>query len=148
MDKSLYVAMSGAKETLSAQAARDPLSIDERTLARLCGADLGARAALYDTAAAADDIDAVRAALGRDKLDLWGDSYGTFLMPVYAARHPDHVRSIVLDGAFPIIEDPWGRDELRAARRVIGLVCRRTHRCSGARVLRQLGQAAIAQARQ
>jgi pimeloyl-ACP methyl ester carboxylesterase len=128
--------------TLTAQAARDPLSLDERALARLCGADLGARAALYDTAAAADDIDAVRAALGLDKLDLWGDSYGTFLMPVYAARHPDHVRSIVLDGAFPINEDPWGRDEVRAARRVIGLVCRRTHRCSGARVLSQVGRLA------
>src|SRR3954464_9472595 len=128
--------------TLTAQAARDPLSIDERTLARLCGADLGARGALYGTAAAADDIDAVRAALGFDKLDLWGDSYGTFLMPVYAARHPDHVRSIVLDGAFPITEDPWGRDEVRGARRVIGLVCRRTHRCSGARVLSQVGRLA------
>jgi pimeloyl-ACP methyl ester carboxylesterase len=128
--------------TLTAQAARDPLSIDERTLARLCGADLGARGALYDTAAAADDIDAVRATLGFDKLDLWGDSYGTFLMPVYAARHPDHVRSIVLDGAFPITQDPWGRDEVRGARRVIDLVCRRTHRCSGARVLRQLARLA------
>ena len=84
----------------------------------------------------------MRAALGLDKLDLWGDSYGTFLMPVYAARHPHHVRSIVLDGAFPITEDPWGRDEVRGARRVIGLVCRRTHRCSGARVLRQLGRLA------
>jgi pimeloyl-ACP methyl ester carboxylesterase len=73
--------------------------------------------------------------LGLDQLDLWGDSYGTFLMPVYAARHPDHGRSVLLDGAFPITEDPWGRDEIRAAGRVIGLVCRRTHRCSGARVL-------------
>src|SRR5438046_1014993 len=45
----------------------------------------------YDTAAAADDIDAVRAALGFEKLDLWGDSYGTFLLPaaVDAARHHD-----------------------------------------------------------
>ena len=66
------------------------------------------RAALYGSAAVADDIDAVRAALGIDKLDLWGDSYGTFLMPVYAARHPEHVRSIVLDGAFPIAFDPLG----------------------------------------
>jgi pimeloyl-ACP methyl ester carboxylesterase len=128
--------------TVTAQAARDPLSLDERDLGRLCGADLGPRAALYGTAAAADDIDAVRAALGLDKLDLWGDSYGTFLMPVYAARHPGHVRSIVLDGAFPITEDPWGRDELRAARRVTGLVCQRTHRCSGARVLSQVGRLA------
>src|SRR3954447_16556396 len=123
-------------------ASQDPLSIDERSLATLCGADLGARGGLYGTAAAADDLDAVRAALSLDKLDLWGDSYGTFLMPIYAARHPEHVRSIVLDGALPITQDPWGRDELRAARRVTGLVCRRTHRCSGARVRTQLGRLA------
>jgi pimeloyl-ACP methyl ester carboxylesterase len=105
------------------------------TLGTLCASDLGARAGLYGSAAIADDIEAVRATLGIDKLDLWGDSYGTFLMPVYAARYPQHVRSIVLDGAFPIASDPWGRDVLRGVRRVIGLVCRRTHRCSGRRVL-------------
>lgn len=52
-------------------AAHDPLSLDERGIARVCGADLGARANLYGSAAVADDIDAVRAALGLDKLDLW-----------------------------------------------------------------------------
>ena len=96
----------------------------------------------YGSAAVADDIDAVRATLGVDKLDLWGDSYGTYLMPVYAARHPEHVRSIVLDGAYPIAFDPWGRDVLRGTRRVIGLVCRRTRRCSGPRVLGQIEQLA------
>ena len=113
----------------------DPASLSPHAVATVCGAQLGARAGFYGSAAVADDIDAVRAALGLDKLDLWGDSYGTFLMPVYAARHPDHVRSVVLDGAFPIAFDPWGRDLARALRRVVGLVCRRTDRCSGARVL-------------
>ena len=116
-------------------AAHDPLSVDKTTLGALCAGDLGARAGLYGSAAIADDIEAVRATLKVDKLDLWGDSYGTFLMPVYAARHPEHVRSIVLDGAFPIASDPWGRDVLRGVRRVIGLVCRRTQRCSGRHVL-------------
>jgi pimeloyl-ACP methyl ester carboxylesterase len=116
-------------------AARDPLSIDKTTLGTLCAGDLGARAGLYGSAAIADDIEAVRATVGVDKLDLWGDSYGTFLMPVYAARYPQHVRSIVLDGAFPIASDPWGRDVLSGVRRVIGLVCRRTQRCSGRHVL-------------
>ena len=116
-------------------AAHDPLSIDKTTLGSLCASDLGARAGLYGSAAIADDIEAVRATLGADKLDLWGDSYGTFLMPVYVARHPQHVRSMVLDGAFPIASDPWGRDVLRGVRRVIGLVCRRTQRCSGRHVL-------------
>src|SRR6185369_8526187 len=123
-------------------AAHDPLTLDQTVLGTLCAQDLGARAALYGTAAAADDIDAVRAALGVDKLDLWGDSYGTFLMPVYAERHPAHVRSIVLDGAYPIAADRWGRDVLRGVRRVLGLVCRRTQRCSGARVLHRVGRLA------
>ncbi len=103
-------------------ATADPLKLDLPQIGALCGADLGSRAGLYGSAAAADDIDAVRAALGLGKLDLWGDSYGTFLMPVYAARHPEHVRSIVLDGAFPVASDPWGRDVLAGTRRVIGLV--------------------------
>jgi pimeloyl-ACP methyl ester carboxylesterase len=123
-------------------ATHNPLSIDFTDIAGLCGTDLGAHAGLYGSAAVADDIDAVRAALGLDKLDLWGDSYGTFLMPVYAARHPQHVRSIVLDGAFPIAFDPWNRDVLQSVRRVIGLVCRRTHRCSGRRVIIRIGRIA------
>jgi pimeloyl-ACP methyl ester carboxylesterase len=123
-------------------AAADPLSLDHTSIGKLCGADLGAHAGLYNTAAVADDIDAVRAHLGLHKLDLWGDSYGTVLMPVYAARHPGHVRSIVLDGAFPIASDVWGRDVLDGMRRVIGVVCRETHRCTGARVLAQTARLA------
>jgi pimeloyl-ACP methyl ester carboxylesterase len=132
---------SGALECPSLAGA-DPLSLDERGIGRLCGADLGTRARFYGTAAVADDIDAVRAALGLDMVDLWGDSYGTFLMAVYAARHPTHVRSIVLDGAFPVAADRWGRDVLRGVRRVLGLVCRRTQRCTGARVLDRAGRLA------
>jgi pimeloyl-ACP methyl ester carboxylesterase len=107
-----------------------------------CGRELGPRAALYSSAAVADDIDAVRAALGVERLDLWGDSYGGFLMPVYAARHPAHVRSVVLNGAQPVAFDPWGRDRLAAARRAIRLVCARTRRCRGAAVLREVGRLA------
>jgi pimeloyl-ACP methyl ester carboxylesterase len=122
----------------SSLAGRDPLGLDYADLLSACGRELGPRAALYGSAAVADDIDAVRAALNIDKLDLWGDSYGTFLMPVYAARHPEHVRSMVLDGAYPIDFDVWGRDLVRGVRRAIRLVCARTQRCSGPRVLRQI----------
>jgi pimeloyl-ACP methyl ester carboxylesterase len=61
-------------------------------------------------------------------------------MPVYAARYPESVRSIVLSGAQPIALDPWARDLLRASKRVIGLVCRRTRSCSGRRVLSGLSR--------
>jgi len=103
-----------------------------------CGRELGPRAANYGTTEVADDIDAVRAELGVDRLDLWGNSYGTYLMPVYAARHPEHVRSMVLSGAYPIDFDPWGRDRAAATRRAIGLICARTHGCHGDEVLRDV----------
>jgi pimeloyl-ACP methyl ester carboxylesterase len=122
--------------TCPSLAGRHPIT--EQAIAKLCADDLRPRAGRYGSADVADDIDAVRATLGIDKLDLWGDSYGTFLMQVYAARHPDHVRSVVLDGAFPIDSDPWGRDVLRGVRRVIGLICARTLHCSGRRVLGQI----------
>ena len=103
-----------------------------------CGRELGARARMYGSAAVADDFEAVRARLGLERLDLWGNSYGTYLMPVYAARHPEHVRSIVLSGAYPLDFDPWGRDRVAATRRAIRLVCERTHRCRGNVVLRDV----------
>jgi pimeloyl-ACP methyl ester carboxylesterase len=111
-----------------------------RTLAIIgeCGRELGPRTAYYGTAAVADDFDAVRAMLGVERLDLWGNSYGTYLMPVYAARHPEHVRSMVLSGTYPIDFDPWGRDRAAATRRAIGLVCARTHGCRGDAVVRDL----------
>ena len=117
-----------------------PLDITKAKIGAACAHDLGPRAGLYGTAAVADDIEAVRAELGLGDLDLWGDSYGTYLMAVYAARHPEHVRSIVLDGAFPVAFDPWGRDVLRSVRRVIRLVCARSGRCSGDRVLRDIAR--------
>ncbi|MEY2535399.1 MAG: hypothetical protein QOF29_3309, partial [bacterium] len=103
-----------------------------------CGRELGPRARLYGSAAVADDFDAVRAALGLDRFDLWGESYGTYLMPVYAARHPEHVRSMVLSGTYPIAFDAWGLDRLGAARRAIRLVCARTRACRGDAVLRDV----------
>lgn len=119
-------------------------STGEQSVARIgaCGRELGARVGSYNSAAVADDIEAVRAALGLQQLDLWGDSYGTFLMPVYAARHPEHVRSIVLNAASPITTDPWGRDRLGAAVRGIRLVCARTRACNGDAVLRDIARLA------
>ena len=48
---------------------------------------------------AIDDLDALRAALGLDTLNLWGGSYGTRTAQQYARRYGDHVRTLVLDGA-------------------------------------------------
>ncbi len=53
---------------------------------------------LYASAAAADDLDDVRAALGYDRIDLYGASYGATLAQYYVRRHERHVRAVVLDG--------------------------------------------------
>ena len=44
------------------------------------------------------DMDAVRAALGAEKLNFYGFSYGTYLGQVYATRYPSRVGRFVLDG--------------------------------------------------
>jgi pimeloyl-ACP methyl ester carboxylesterase len=68
-------------------------------LARLT--DGGARPPLYTTPLAMDDLDDVRAALGYERINLWGASYGTRAALVYLRQHPERVRSAVLDGVFP-----------------------------------------------
>ena len=107
-----------------------------------CGRELGTRIGAYGIAAIADDVDAVRAALGVERLDLWGNSYASWVMTVYAGRHPEHVRSIVLSGAYPFAYDPFGLDKLAAARRAIRLLCARTRACSGRAVLRDVARVA------
>jgi pimeloyl-ACP methyl ester carboxylesterase len=68
-----------------------------------CRKDLETRADLaqYTTSYSADDVDDVREALGLDKIDLLGGSYGTLAALVYVRRHGQHVRSMVLEGVVP-----------------------------------------------
>ena len=56
---------------------------------------------LYTTTLAVDDVDDIRAALGYDRINLEGDSYGTFAALNYMRRHPEHVRTAVLQGIVP-----------------------------------------------
>ena len=46
-----------------------------------------------------DDLEAVRAHLGVDKIDLLGHSWGGFLAMAYAARHPAHIRHLITVGS-------------------------------------------------
>ena len=56
---------------------------------------------LYTTTIAMDDIDDARAALGYDRINLFGGSYGTRAALTYLKRHPQHVRAVVLQGVSP-----------------------------------------------
>ena len=46
----------------------------------------------------AHDLDALRAAVGDDRITYWGISYGTLLGSTYAQEFPNRVRAMVFDG--------------------------------------------------
>ena len=70
---------------------------------RRCRAELESKAdlKLYTTTIAMDDIDEVRAALGYDKINLFGGSYGTRAALTYLKRYPERVRTATLQGVAP-----------------------------------------------
>ena len=73
-----------------------------------CGRALGAAAALYSTALATDDLAAILDALAIGRIGLYGDSYGSYFAQVFALRHREKVRALVLDGAYPLDGPDYG----------------------------------------
>jgi pimeloyl-ACP methyl ester carboxylesterase len=59
---------------------------------------------LYTTPIAMDDLDEVRAALGYERINIFGASYGTRAALVYLKRHPTSVRTLMLQGVAPTNE--------------------------------------------
>ena len=80
------------------------LEIDPVPKARACAAELASRGidvAQYTTDAFIADLEDVRRALGYSRINLWGGSYGTRVAQEYLRRHPEVIRSVVLDGVAP-----------------------------------------------
>ena len=103
---------AGRSSPLSCAAlkSRDPFDelLDADTIAQAaqrCIKELQERGdtdvAQYTTSAYVADIDQVRAALGYERVNLWGGSYGTRAAQEYVRRYPARVRSVVLDGVAP-----------------------------------------------
>ena len=79
-----------------------------RTWAK-CAQRLGPRRDFYGTADHAEDIEAMRGALGYRSIGLFGTSYGTRLALAYAVAHPERVARLLLDSATSLREpDPFG----------------------------------------
>jgi pimeloyl-ACP methyl ester carboxylesterase len=96
-----------------------------------CAQTLGSRRRFYSTADTVADLDALRVALGADKLTLDGVSYGTFVAERYAIAHPDRVARLVLDSVVPAAGlDALEVDGMHETARVLRLVCR-AQRCPG-----------------
>jgi len=71
---------------------------------RACLASLAARAdvAYYTTSLAVRDLEQLRAALGYERINLYGASYGTRVAQQYLRHFPARTRSVILDGVVPV----------------------------------------------
>lgn len=67
-----------------------------------CLAELERDPRFFSTEPAVADLDALRDALGAEQWNLYGISYGTRVAQRYAARFPERVRAMILDGVVPV----------------------------------------------
>ncbi len=94
-----------------------------------CARRLGDRARFYTTAASVEDLEAVRAATGREKVTLLGISYGTKLALAYARAYPQHVERLLLDSVVdPDDADPFARSAYAAIGPSLRALCPRSCR--------------------
>ncbi len=66
--------------------------------AKACDTKGGALLDHIKTTDVVADMESIRKALGREQINFYGFSYGTYLAQVYATLHPERVRRMVLDG--------------------------------------------------
>jgi pimeloyl-ACP methyl ester carboxylesterase len=88
---------------------------------------------MFTSTPAAEDLAAVIGALGLGKVDLYGDSYGSFFAQVFAAHFPRLVRSVVLDSTYQTQGlDPWYRSAVSTMPAAFDSACARAPACAAA----------------
>ena len=116
---------------LADQAKRDAMSRKEITA---CRVKLEQKADLtqYTTTIAMADIDQAREALGYERINLWGGSYGTRAAMEYLRRYESRVRSVTLDGVAPpslALPESFARDAGAALDKMF-IACGKEAQCS------------------
>jgi pimeloyl-ACP methyl ester carboxylesterase len=92
------------------------IETETKAFVQRCVAKMGTEfLANIGTENVAKDLDAVRAALGDEKLTYLGYSYGTRIGATYAEAFPQKVRAMILDGAVDPNADPIQADLDQAA---------------------------------
>jgi pimeloyl-ACP methyl ester carboxylesterase len=116
---------SGAIDCPALQAGIPPYA----AAAAACARRLGRAGSAYATGAVADDMAAILRRLHAPQVDVYGDSYGTYAAQVFAVRHPNKTRAVVVDAAFDNSFDPFERESSVALRSAWRAVCARAGRC-------------------
>ncbi len=88
---------------------------------------------LFSSAPAANDVAAIIEALGVHKVDVYGDSYGSFFAQTFASRYPQLIRSVVLDSTYETQNlDPWYRSSVDNMPANYDNACSRSPACAQA----------------
>jgi pimeloyl-ACP methyl ester carboxylesterase len=88
---------------------------------------------LFNTAYSARDVSRVLTALRIGRVDLYGDSYGSWFAQVFASRYPAQLRSVTLDSTYQVLGlDPWYTTTLITARQAFNQACADSVACRSA----------------
>lgn len=112
-----------------------PSGQTEEAAFQSCLAGLPGDPRFYTTTLSMDDVDDIRQALGYDKINLYGMSYGVMAAQVYLNRHPEHVRALILDHGSLLqyaFLDHWALNSQAALDKVLArcqtdMACRSTY---------------------
>ncbi len=127
---------TGGSSVIDCRALQNGIGVYERAAAA-CARQLGMRAGGFGSAAVADDLAAVLHGLGIGKVDVYGDSYGSYAAQVFALHHPGLVRAVVLDGTYDNSFNPFEPEESVSLRHAWRALCARSGTCHG--ILRSIG---------
>ncbi len=90
---------------------------------------------LFTSAPAAEDVAAVIRALRLPRVDLYGDSYGSWFAQIFASRYPKLLRSLTLDSTYATVKiDPWYPSTVRSMPHDFNAACARWPSCASAEV--------------
>ena len=84
----------------------------------------------YTIAETVDDMEAARVALGYDRINLMGESYGTRVEMIYEWMHPDSLQRVVMVAVNPPGHFLWEADNIDAQIKDYAELCARDAECS------------------
>lgn len=127
---------TGGSSVVDCPALQNGVGIYEQAAAA-CARQLGMRAGAFGSAAIGDDLAAILRGLGIGRVDVYGDSYGSYLAQVFTLHHPGMVRAAVLDGTYDNSFGPFEPEESASLRHAWRALCARSGACHG--ILRSIG---------
>jgi pimeloyl-ACP methyl ester carboxylesterase len=121
---------TGKSDPLNCPALSDTSALETATpdsfggLVEKCALQIGPSRDAFTTEESVQDIEAIRQALGYEKLVLYGTSYGTKVALEYAERYPQNVEALVLDSVVASNgPDPFDLPTFAALRPVLSELC-------------------------